>query len=155
MGLYNRPLTLSLREPTGHCFPQETQGNTRLLSAASHSHYQPLRLAFFASCVLSPQRKLPLLHIVTESYYICDAGRRPHYLVRTQVLLILHRSQTHIQQDYSSLHVMTVDWCLPSTPTTVLSTLPRPTRLTFTATLRSQYCYDFQFTDDETNTQRG
>lgn len=154
MGLHNGPLTLSLREPTGHCFPQETQGNTWLLSAASHSHYQPLRLAFFASCFLSPQRKLPLLHIVTESY-ICDVGRRPHYLVRTQVLLILHRNQTHIQQDYSSLHVMTVNWCLLSTPTIVLSPLPRPTCLTFTATLRSQYCYDFQFTDDETKAQRG
>lgn len=150
MGLHNRPLTLRLREPTGHCFPQETQGNTRLLSAASHFHYQPLLSAFFASCFLSPPRKFPLLHIVTESYYICDAGRPPHYLVRTQVLLILHRNQTHIQQDDSSLHVMTVNWCLLSTPTIVLSTLPRPTRLTFTATLRSQHFYDFQFTDDET-----
>lgn len=98
MGLHNRPLTLRLRESTGHCFPQETQGNTWLLSAASHFHYQQLLLAFFASCFLSPQRKFPLLHTVTESYYICDAGRPPHYLVRTQVLLILHRNQTHISK---------------------------------------------------------
>lgn len=113
MGLHNRPLTLSLREPTGHCFPQETQGNTWLLSVASHFHYQQLLLAFFASCFLSPQRKFPLLfnQRLKVTTYVTLGGPHTTWLGPRYSLycLILHRNQTHIQQDYSSLRVMTIN----------------------------------------------